>query len=182
MALPVDNNGRTAAALYVPGVGVQAIQGGTSSSDGSYSSAPLVTQSRISDGNGNTFGTTANPIATNQLVGTPAYATSALVAATGGNTSLAGVTGKTTYINGFYVSVAHTSTGVSAGQVTVSLDGGTTTHMNFTIAVSTTFPGLVQIDFPDPIPAIAQNTAIKITCPTLANAGIGSIAAFGYQL
>ena len=131
---------------------------------------------------GSPFGTVSNPVATNQLVGTPAYATVALSAAAGGNASLAGVTSKTTYINGFYVSVAHTSSGVSAGQVTLSLDGGTTTHGNFTIAVSTTFPGLVEVNFQDPVPATAANTAIKVTVPSLTNAGVGSIFLVGYQL
>lgn len=143
------------------------------------SSNPTITQLYS---NGNPFGTVSNPIATNQLVGTPVYATLTLAAATGGNTSLAGVAGKTTYINSFYVSVAHTSSGVSAGQVTLSLDGGTTTHGNFTIAASTTFPGLVEVTFQDPVPATAQNTAIKVTAPALTNAGIGSIFLVGYQL
>jgi hypothetical protein len=181
---PTDANGARAGATgYAPNVGVLPVQLGAPTTDAvGQQSAPMVTQSRISDTLGNAFGTTANPMATNQLVGTPVYATLALAAATGGNASLAAAAGKTTYINGFYVSVAHTSSATSAGQVVVSLDNGVTTHMNFTIAVSTTYPGLVEVNFPDPIPATAANTAIRVTCPTLANAGIGSISSFGYQL
>jgi hypothetical protein len=137
----------------------------------------------ITDNLGNAYGVQGNPLATNQVVGTPVYATTTLAAATGGNASLASAVGKTTWINGFYVCIGHLSTGNPvAGQVTVSFDGGTTTHMNYAIAVSTSYPGTVQIDFPDPIPATASNTTIKVTAPALAGAGIGSISVFGYQL
>src|SRR6266849_4652099 len=74
------------------------------------------------DASGNAAGTQGNPTATNQLVGTPVYGTATLAAATGGTATLAANATKTTYINGFYVSVAHTSAGVVAGQVTLSLD------------------------------------------------------------
>lgn len=133
-------------------------------------------------GGSTSFGSASNPLATNQLVGTPVYATTTLASGATANVSLPATSGKTTYLNGFYVSVAHTSAGVASGQVTVSFDGGTTTHMNFTIAVSTTYPGLVNMDFPDPIPAKSPNTTIVITSPTLTNAGNGSITAFGYEL
>lgn len=130
----------------------------------------------------NSIGTQGNPLATNQVVGTPVYNTTTLASGATANVALPAALGKTTYLNGFYVSVAHTTTGTAAGQVTVSLDGGTTVHMNYTIAVSTAYPGLVNMDFPDPIPAKAPNTTIVVTSPLLSAAGTGSITAFGYQL
>lgn len=182
-AIARDANGFPVAGVYTPAIGTVSAQGGPVSVDsGGEPYASLVTQSRIADGFGNPIGTTANPVATNQVVGTPIYATATLVAATGGSATLAAVAGKTTYLNGFYVSIAHTASGTVAGQVTVSLNGGGTVHMNYMIAVSSTYPGLVEITFPDPIPATAQNTTIVITAPTLAAAGIGSISVFGYQL
>lgn len=182
-SLPADLSGFRAAGTYVPGIGTVAAQGATVTVDATGTpSATLITQARISDASGNAIGTTGNPVATNQVVGTPIYATATLTAATGGSATLAAVAGKTTYLNGFYVSIAHTSTGTVAGQVTVSLNGGGATHMNYLIAVSTTYPGLVQVTFPDPIPATAANTTIVITAPTLTGAGIGSISVFGYQL
>ncbi len=143
---------------------------------------PIANPVYLVDSSGNPTGSVADPLATNQVVGTPVYATTTLAAATGGTATLPAAPNKTTYLNGFSVHVAHTSAGVVAGQVTVSLDGGTTTHMNFLIAVSTTYPGLVDIDFPDPIPAKQANQSIVITAPSLASAGIGSITVFGYQL
>src|SRR5579883_356268 len=182
-AMPADINGFRAAGTYVPGIGTVAAQGGTITVDNtSTPSAPLVTQSRISDGSRNAIGTTSNPVATNQVVGTPIVATATLAAATGGSATLAATAGKTTYLNGFYVSIAHTASGTVAGQVTVSLNGGGGIAMNFMIAVSTTYPGLVEVTFPDPIPATAANTTIVVTAPTLAGTGIGSISVFGYQL
>jgi hypothetical protein len=178
-ALQQDVNGARAIGAYSPGLGTVSAQAGAVSNDGSGNYAPLVTQSRISDANGNAFGSVSNPIATNQLVGTPVVASTTLPAATGGTATLAAAAGKTTYINGFYVSIAHTASGTVAGQVTVT---GIGTTLNFLIAVSATYPGLVEVNFPDPIPASAVNTAIVVTAPTLTGAGIGSVTAFGYQL
>lgn len=151
--------------------------------DTSANSATMIVRPVVlADTSDNPFGTSSNPIATNQFVGTVVYQTTTMLAAASGNVTLPAAVGKTTYLNGFYVSVAHTASSTVAGQVTVSLDGGTTTHMNYLIAVSSTYPGLVQVDFPDPIPATAANTGIKVTSPALTGAGIGSITAFGYQL
>lgn len=136
----------------------------------------------VDNGGNASYGSVANPLATNQLVGTPVYGTTTMSSGGSGNASLAAASGKKTYINGFYVSVAHTASSTVSGQVTLSLDGGVTTHMNFTIAVSSAYPGLVNMDFPDPIPALSVNTSIVVTCPALSGAGNGSIAVFGYQL
>lgn len=182
---PVDGNYKPELAGLSPGNGWTAIQLDTTTTTDAVTgnpAAPTITLARIKDASGNAFGTTANPIATNQLVGTPVYATATGSAGATANVSLAAVAGKTTYINGFYVSVAHTASGTIAGQVTLSLNGGTSTHMNFLIAVSTTYPGLVEVTFPDPIPATAANTTIVITLPALTGGGVSSISAFGYQL
>lgn len=181
-ALQQDVNGARAVGVYTPGLGTVSVQGGTVQNDGAGNYAPMVTSAQLRDTNNNAFGTASNPVATNQLVGTPVYATATLAAATGGSATLAAVAGKTTYINGFFVSIAHTASSTVAGQVTVSLNAGGSTAMNFLIAVSSSYPGLVEVTFPDPIPATAQNTTIIVSAPTLSGAGIGSISVFGYQL
>jgi len=135
----------------------------------------------LTDQVGSQFGIPSNPVATNQLVGTPVYATATSSTGAAISASLPAVAGKTTYINGFVAGVD--ATAAFSNFVTLSLDGGTTTHMNFTLASTTSVPGQVNIDFPDPIPAKSANTTIVVSI--LVGAGGTSkeaISVFGYQL
>lgn len=133
------------------------------------------------DQTGAAFGTQGNPLATNQLVGTPVYATGTSASGAQVQASLPAAVGKTTYINGFYAS-CDTSAAAKV-QVTVSFDGGTTVHMNFLLASSASVPGVVDIDFPDPIPAKSPNTSIVVTIPAVGGASTNvSLSVYGYQL
>jgi hypothetical protein len=136
----------------------------------------------LSDPGGNTnFGTPANPLATNQVVGTPVYATNTSAAGASINASLPAVAGKTTYLNGFYASVDTAAT-TKQVFVTVSFDGGTTAHMNFLLASSASVPGVVDMVFPDPIPATGPNKTIVVTIPSVGGTSSVSLSVFGYQL
>ena len=134
------------------------------------------------DKTGTSLGTVQNPVATNQVVGTPVYnsATAAAAAqcvatlpASGGTT--------TTYINGFCVT-SHAPGATVYGTVSVSLDGGTTQHLLFIFCESATIGGMLQIEFPDPLPAVAANKAIVVTLPAVTGGAVSAIAAYGYQL
>lgn len=127
------------------------------------------------------IGTQANPLATNQVVGTPVVATQTAAAALQCQSSLPAITGKTTYLNGF-VCTAHAPATNVFGTVTVSLDSGTTVHMNFVFLESSTIGGMLNIDFPDPIPAKNPNTSIVITIPAITSGAATAITAFGYQI
>lgn len=135
----------------------------------------------LTDQTGNPGGSQANPLATNQVVGTPVYATGTTAAGAQVQSSLAAAGGKTTYLNGFYAAVDTNAT-TKAVFVTVSLDGGTTTHMNFLLASSSSVPGVVDVAFPDPIPATAQNKTIVVTIPAVSGTSSVSLAVYGYQL
>lgn len=143
---------------------------------------PVAQPVYLVDNNGNvTYGSQGNPVATNQVVGTPVVSTQTAAAAAQCQSSLPAAAGKTTYLNGF-VCTAHAPAANVFGTVTVSLDGGTTVHMNFVLLESSTIGGMLNIDFPDPIPAKAPNTSIVITIPTITSGAATAITAFGYQL
>src|SRR5260221_372939 len=114
---------------------------------------------QLRDASGNVFGSQANPMATNQVVGTPL--TNSNTGAAGAQV-LATLTGTATtkvYINGFIVTT-HAPAANQTGQVTVTgVIGGT---MNFTLCESATIGGEMIIFFPDPIPATAINTPIVV--------------------
>jgi len=138
----------------------------------------------VTDQFGKEFGTQGNPLATNQVVGTPVYSPPA-TSTTGGQcvaTLPADTTGKkTTYLNGFFASF-DSSTAKSVF-VTISFDGGVTTHMSFLLASSSSVPGEVSPPFPDPIPATKPGTTIVVTVPAPGGATQSvSCQAWGYQL
>jgi hypothetical protein len=142
---------------------------------------PIANPVYLVDSSGNPTGSVADPLATNQVVGTPVYATATTTTGQALSVTLPAVAGKTTYLNGFYAAVD-----IAAAVkifVNVSLDGGTTTHMSFLLASSTSVPGITDPPFPDPIPAKAPNTAIVVTfSATFGATGTGTLTAYGYQL
>lgn len=134
------------------------------------------------DKTGTSLGTQANPVATNQVVGTPVYNSNTAAAALQCQATLPGDnTGKTTYINGFAIT-AHAPTANVQGTATVSLDGGTTQHLNFIFCESSTIGGMLQIEFPDPLPATKPNTSIIVTLPAITGGAVSAVSVYGYQL
>lgn len=115
--------------------------------------------------------------------GTPISAASGNVANASAVATLAGVAGKTTYITGFEA----TSSGATVGlPVTVTVTGLLSGTLSYTFAF---VPGVLlastplTIEFPQPLPASATNTAIVVTLPA---GGAGNtnatVTAHGFQL
>lgn len=119
-------------------------------------------------------------------MGAVPLAVSATVSAAANNQTLAGVSGKTTYITGFDLSGTG-ATGASTITVTVT---GLTNTLSFFITIpagvgTAVFANqdVLQIRFPMPIPASGLNTAIVVNVPSYGtgNTNAGA-AAYGYQL
>lgn len=97
--------------------------------------------------------------------------------------TLAGATGKTTYITSFVV----TATGATAASVvTGTITGVITGTMHFTFAapagVSVAAQPLV-VQFPYPVPASATNTAIAVVLPALGSGNTNAtVSATGFQM
>lgn len=132
------------------------------------------------DKTGKSFGTQANPFATNQLVGTPLVASNTGAAGAAVTATLTGLATDTVYINGFIVTT-HAPTANQLAQITVTgLIGGVT--MQFTMCESATVGGELIVFFPDPIPASAINTPIVVTLPAVTSGAVGSVTAVGYHM
>ena len=93
--------------------------------------------------------------------------------------TLAGTTGKTTYITGFQVtSLAPAAT--VGGLVTVTGLVGAAT-LNFEYVESATFGGELNVQFANPIPANAQNTNIVVTLAAITSGAASAVSAQGFQ-
>ena len=93
--------------------------------------------------------------------------------------TLAGAAALTTYITGFQVTSTNPAATVS-GLVTVTgLVGGVT--LNYEFVESATFGGELLVQFANPIPANAQNTAIVVTCPAITSGGAVAVSVQGFQ-
>lgn len=94
--------------------------------------------------------------------------------------TLPGVAGKTTYLTGFEV----TAGGATAGAVVdVTVTGGAAVlHYAFTIPTGAAVPANpLIVEFTDPIPSAAPNTAIVVSCPAAGAGNTGqSVSAHGY--
>ena len=109
-------------------------------------------------------------------------ASSGNVANTNAVATLAAATGKTTWINGF----ALTAAGATAGSVvTATITGVITGTMSFTFTVptgATVGATPLAVNFSNPIPASAVNTAIVVTLPALGSGNTNAAAtAWGFQ-
>lgn len=86
------------------------------------------------------------------------------------------------YITGFMVTSTNPASTVS-GVVTVTglptTDSGGT--LSFEFVESSQFGGLLNITFPDPIPAADLNTDITVSCPAITSGGAVAVAVYGYQ-
>lgn len=109
-------------------------------------------------------------------------ATSANLVNAQGTATLAGAANKFTYITGFQC----TASGATAGLAVTVTVTGITTPLNFTF----TYPAGIAVpanplivNFPQPIPSSAQNTAIVVTLPASGAGGTNAtVSAYGYQL
>lgn len=93
--------------------------------------------------------------------------------------TLAGTSGKTTYISGFTITAD--ATAAIAGAATVA--GTVTGSLNYiqSVGASTAASTLSQT-FNPPIPASAANTAITVTSAAAGVGGATAVTAWGYQL
>lgn len=113
-------------------------------------------------------------------VDTRIQASSGTVANTPASAQLGAVAGRTTYLSGFEV----TAGGATAGSVLdVTVTGpGQTLHYAFTIPTGAAVPANpLIVEFSDPIPAAAPNTAITVACPAAGAGNTGqAVTAHGY--
>ena len=97
--------------------------------------------------------------------------------------TLAGVAGKTTYINGFSLTGAGATAGLSVTVTVAGVIGGTVSYTYSAATGATVANTPILEDYAFPVPASATNTAIVVSCPAL---GIGNtnntISARGYQI
>lgn len=113
--------------------------------------------------------------------------TSITASSTGGaqanNCTLAGVSGKTTYITGFEVTGAGAT---SASNIAITVTGTISGTMNYTYTVpsgATTGGPILTIILPTPVAASAQNTAIVVNVPSFGTGNTAaSVTAHGFQL
>lgn len=101
-----------------------------------------------------------------QAQGEIELAASAQVSAAANNQTLAAQTGRRTFISGFTVDGLG-ATGASVINVTVTgVLGGTITYVLPIVAGATTQIAPLRVEFPRPIPASADNTAIVVNVPS----------------
>jgi hypothetical protein len=110
-------------------------------------------------------------------------ATSGDVAASAAVATLAGTSGKTTYINGFQCSSTG-ATGAAAVDLVVSgTISGSLTYIATAVAGATLVNAPINVNFPYPIQASAPNTAIVVTLPSLGTGNLHAVCnAQGFQL
>lgn len=97
--------------------------------------------------------------------------------------TLAGTTGKTTYIQGFQVTASGATAGLAVSVTVAGLISGTATYaFTFPAGVAVGASPLI-VEFPAPIPASATNTAIVVTLPAGGSGNTNAaVAAQGFQL
>lgn len=105
------------------------------------------------------------------------------VAAASAVATLAAATGKTTYITGFTVTAGGATAGVNVSLAITGLLGGTLTYV-YTAPTGATVPGpVLSVQFAEPLPASAVNTAIVVTLPSLGTGNLAAaVVATGFQL
>lgn len=113
---------------------------------------------------------------------TPIYATSGTVAAATATATLAGASGKTTYISGFSVTGAGASVALPV-TVTVTGIGATMSYTYTAIAGVLLANTPLSEKFTPPLPASTASAGISVTCPTLGGGNTkNTVNAYGYQL
>jgi len=115
--------------------------------------------------------------------GSSLTASSGNVAAAVATATLAANATKTTYITGFEITGAGATAGAAVVVTVTGTIGGT---MSFVYTAATgaavgNFPLIV--DFPEPVPGSAINTAIVVSCPSLGAGNTNNaVVAHGFQL
>lgn len=115
---------------------------------------------------------------------TVVVATSGSVAASTATATLAGTSGKTTYISGFSVTGSGATVGTVVNVTVTNLIGSVT--FTYPVAAVAGVLGMntpLIVSFPNPIPASASNTSIVVSCPSLGTGNTNNaVNVFGYQL
>ena len=97
--------------------------------------------------------------------------------------TLAAAAGKTTYITGFQVTAAGATAGLAVNVTVAGVVTGTLTYTFVFPAGAAVGAQPLVVEFPEPVPASAVNTAIVVTLPA---GGAGNtnaaVAAQGFQL
>lgn len=99
-------------------------------------------------------------------------------AAQSGSASLAGTSGKTTYITGFTVIAGAVASEVEGNVTVTGLVSGT---MNYRLVETVSAGGVINVQFSSGIAASAPNTAITVNVPAITNGGAVTVAMTGYQ-
>lgn len=98
--------------------------------------------------------------------GTPVSATSGNVAASAAVATLPAVSAKTTYITGFELTASGSTAGLPVTVTVAGLLSGTLSY-TFTFAAGVLVASTpLIVEFPQPLPASAVNTAIVVTLPS----------------
>lgn len=97
-------------------------------------------------------------------------------------TLAAGGASVTTYITGFEVTAAGATAGAVVNVTVTGTTGGTLTYVYAIPTGATVAAAPLVVEFPDPIPASAVNTAIAVTLPALGAGNThAAVVAHGYQ-
>jgi len=99
-------------------------------------------------------------------------------AAQSGTASLAGTTGKTTYMTGFTVIAGAVAAEVEGNVTITGLIGGTA---NYRLIETVSAGGVINVQFSSGIAASATNTPITVNVPAITNGGAVTVAMTGYQ-
>ena len=122
-------------------------------------------------------------IATYPPGSTPVASASGNVANATATATLAGAVGRTTYVTGFQITSAGAT---SAGVVTATLAGvigGTIAYTYGTVAGTSAANPIFDVQFTNPLPASATNTAIVLTLPALGAGNLfTTISLQGFQI
>lgn len=92
--------------------------------------------------------------------------------------TLPGVAGKTTWIRGFTVTTTNPAAAVSGVVTVTGLLAGT---LSYEVVEAVATGLLLDIRFPDPLPASAVNTGIVVTLPAITSGAASAVSAYGFQ-
>lgn len=108
--------------------------------------------------------------------GTPVGASATAAAAAANAVSLPAVAGKTNYLSGLVVSTGNPASAVTGVVTVTGLSVGT---LSFQIVESVAAGGLLNINFAEPLPASAVDTAITVTLPAITSGAVSTVAVHG---
>lgn len=111
-------------------------------------------------------------------------ASSGNVAAAVATATLPALAGRTTYITGFEVTGAGATAGAAVTVTVSNIIGAVTLSYTYTAAVGAAVANQpLTVQFPEPIPGTAVNTAIAVSCPSLGTGNTNNtVVAHGFYL